>query len=104
MSKCILCGNELLTGDIHWEQGLCNYCYKKTEYPNPFQIIYDKRKLDIREKYIEKLEQENKILKEALELACEKISNTEKNITFNFCYNFYLEQAKESIDENRNKI
>lgn len=27
MSKCILCGNELLTGDIHWQSGMCNKCW-----------------------------------------------------------------------------
>ena len=27
MSKCIKCGNELLTGDVYWDKGLCNNCY-----------------------------------------------------------------------------
>lgn len=30
MSKCLICGNELVTGDIHWEQGMCNVCWNKT--------------------------------------------------------------------------
>lgn len=30
MSKCLICGNELITGDIHWEQGMCNVCWNKT--------------------------------------------------------------------------
>ena len=30
MSKCLICGNELLTGDMHWEQGMCNACWNKT--------------------------------------------------------------------------
>lgn len=30
MSKCLICGNELVTGDIHWEQGMCNMCWNKT--------------------------------------------------------------------------
>lgn len=29
MSKCGICGNELLTGDIHWAIGICNNCYNK---------------------------------------------------------------------------
>lgn len=29
MSKCVNCGNEILTGDIHWEMGLCNNCYNE---------------------------------------------------------------------------
>ena len=30
MSKCAICGKNLLTGDIHWAIGLCNTCYDKT--------------------------------------------------------------------------
>lgn len=30
MSKCAICGKELLTGDIHWAIFLCNTCYDKT--------------------------------------------------------------------------
>ena len=42
MSKCVLCGRELLTGDIHWEQGLCNECYNKTKNSDPyFDIVVD---------------------------------------------------------------
>lgn len=29
MSRCIYCGNELLTGDFHWQQCICNTCYDK---------------------------------------------------------------------------
>ena len=29
MSKCGICGNEILTGDIHWAIGICNNCYNK---------------------------------------------------------------------------
>lgn len=29
MSKCVSCGNELVTGDVHWQQGLCNKCYEE---------------------------------------------------------------------------
>ena len=29
MSKCSKCGNELLTGDSHWELGWCNNCYNE---------------------------------------------------------------------------
>lgn len=36
MSKCVNCGNEILTGDIYWEMSLCNNChnelYKKNSY------------------------------------------------------------------------
>lgn len=30
MSKCLICGNELLSGDMHWERGTCNACWNKT--------------------------------------------------------------------------
>lgn len=29
MSKCGICGNDLLTGDLHWTIGICNNCYNK---------------------------------------------------------------------------
>lgn len=29
MSKCGICGNEILTGDIHRAIGICNNCYNK---------------------------------------------------------------------------
>lgn len=59
MSKCVLCGRELLTGDVHWEQGLCNECYNKTKNSDPyFDVVVDKRKIQIREKYIEDLEKQ----------------------------------------------
>lgn len=29
MSKCGICGNEILTGDMHWAIGICNNCYNK---------------------------------------------------------------------------
>lgn len=46
MCKCIICGNELLTGDIHWEQGLCNQCYN-------FKSLSNRR-----EEYIQSLKQQ----------------------------------------------
>lgn len=27
MSKCSRCGMELVTGDVHWDMGLCNGCW-----------------------------------------------------------------------------
>ena len=38
MSKCVSCGNELVTGDVHWEMGLCNQCwnvYRHERMPIP---------------------------------------------------------------------
>lgn len=78
MSKCVICGNELLTGDIHWEQGMCNQCYNIKRYPDPyFELKIDKRLLGRREEYIQSLEQQLAIYKRALELACEKYINVD---------------------------
>lgn len=50
--KCSQCGKELVTGDIHWEMGICNHCYnsvfsdvfingKTIVYPNVVNISVD---------------------------------------------------------------
>lgn len=60
MSKCIICGRELLTGDVHWEIGQCNECYDighKRADPY-FEIQCDTRLLRKREEYIKSLEQQ----------------------------------------------
>lgn len=63
-------------------------------------------KLDI--KRIKSLEQENEVLKKALELACEKLKIIVDNFASVFdissdycCSHYFIEQAKESIDEKR---
>jgi len=87
MSKCVLCGRELVTGDVHWEQGLCNECYRKTQYPdNYFNIgkVYfvDPRLEDIENKCVyvtvnmvkeyEEQKERIKTLELALKLAVEE--------------------------------
>ena len=42
MSKCVKCGNEILTGDIHWEMGLCNNCYNELYKDHKTRISLDK--------------------------------------------------------------
>ena len=42
MSKCVKCGNEILTGDIHWEMGLCNNCYNELYKDHKTHISLDK--------------------------------------------------------------
>ena len=42
MSKCVNCGHELLTGDIHWEMGLCNNCYNELYKDHKTYISLDK--------------------------------------------------------------
>ena len=42
MSKCVKCGHEILTGDIHWEMGLCNNCYNELYKDHKTHISLDK--------------------------------------------------------------
>lgn len=42
MNKCVKCGNEILTGDIHWEMGLCNNCYNELYKDHKNHISLDK--------------------------------------------------------------
>lgn len=108
MSKCALCGRELLTCDVCWEQGLCNECYNKTKNSDPyFDVVVDKRKIQIREKYIEDLEQqltekdkEIATLKNALYLACNyitRIVDKDVNKLSHEWARYFIEQAKESL-------
>ena len=53
--KCSNCGRELVTGDIHWEQGLCNQCwnvYRHEKMPIPQYV-------DMLNKEIYELQNEN---------------------------------------------
>lgn len=51
MSKCIKCGNELLTGDIHWEMGLCNKCYNELYKDQQTHISLDKMWLELAQSF-----------------------------------------------------
>ena len=88
MSKCSKCGNELLTGDIHWELGWCNNCYNElykvsdlearlAEAQKPKEIRfngfvvdcnYDEARKVLQEDLL-KMQAENKKLKESEELS-----------------------------------
>lgn len=49
-----------------------------------------------------RLQNENEVLKIALELACEKISSWSMNMPKDKMKNYFIQQAKESTDEDRN--
>ena len=51
MSKCIQCGNEILTGDIHWEMGLCNNCYNELYKDHKTHISLDKMWLKLAQSF-----------------------------------------------------
>ena len=62
MSKCIKCGNEILTGDIHWEMGLCNSCYNELYKDNKTHISLDKMWLELAQSFRDENEKlQNKI-------------------------------------------
>lgn len=51
MSKCVKCGNEILTGDIHWEMGLCNNCYNELYKDHKTHISLDKMWLELAQSF-----------------------------------------------------
>ena len=51
MSKCVKCGNEILTGDIHWEMGLCNSCYNELYKDHKTHISLDKMWLELAQSF-----------------------------------------------------
>lgn len=57
MSKCIKCGNEILSGDIHWEMGLCNKCYNKLYKYHNTHISLDKMWLKLAQDFRDENEQ-----------------------------------------------
>lgn len=56
MSKCVKCGNEILTGDIHWEMGLCNNCYNELYKDHKTHISLDKMWLKLAQDFRDKNE------------------------------------------------
>ena len=70
MSKCVKCGNEILTGDIHWEMGLCNNCYNELYKDHKTHISLDKMWLKLAQDFRdenEKLQDKVADLEEELE-------------------------------------
>ena len=51
MSKCVKCGNEILTGDVHWEMGLCNNCYNELYKDHKTHISLDKMWLELAQSF-----------------------------------------------------
>ena len=63
MSKCVICGKELLTGDIHWAIGLCNACYNKT-YKSDEQRYVDMLNKENSELLVNSLAEKDKLIAE----------------------------------------
>lgn len=78
MSKCVKCGNEILTGDIHWEMGLCNNCYNELYKDHKTHISLDKMWLNLAQSFRdenEKLQDKISFALEQLEWLKEKFNN-----------------------------
>ena len=74
MSKCVKCGNEILTGDIHWEMGLCNNCYNELYKDHKTHISLDKMWLELAQSFRDENEKlQDKVADLEAKLAeCEK--------------------------------
>lgn len=75
MSKCVKCGHEILTGDIHWEMGLCNKCYNELYKDRKTHISLDKMWLNIAQRFRD----ENEKLQDKVADLEAKLAESEKN-------------------------
>lgn len=64
MSKCVKCGNEILTGDMHWEMGLCNNCYNDLYKDHKTHISLDKMWLNIAQSFRDENEKQQQRIAE----------------------------------------
>ena len=76
MSKCVKCGNEILTGDIHWEMGLCNNCYNELYKDHKTHISLDKMWLNLAQSFRD----ENEKLQEKISDIEAKLAEKDKAI------------------------
>ena len=76
MSKCVKCGHEILTGDIHWEMGLCNNCYNELYKDRKTHISLDKMWLNIAQRFRD----ENEKLQDKVADLEAKLAESEKQI------------------------
>ena len=75
MSKCVKCGNEILTGDIHWEMGLCNNCYNELYKDHKTHISLDKMWLKLAQDFRD----ENEKLQDKVADLEAKLAESEKS-------------------------
>ena len=76
MSKCVKCGNEILTGDVHWEMGLCNNCYNELYKDHKTHISLDKMWLELAQSFRD----ENEKLQDKVADLEAKLAEKEKEI------------------------
>ena len=75
MSKCVKCGNEILTEDIHWEMGLCNNCYNELYKDHKTHISLDKMWLKLAQDFRD----ENEKLQDKVADLETKLAESEKS-------------------------
>ena len=75
MNKCVKCGNEILTGDIHWEMGLCNNCYNELYKDHKTHISLDKMWLKLAQDFRD----ENEKLQDKVADLETKLAESEKS-------------------------
>lgn len=87
MSKCVSCGYELTTGDVHWELGICNQCwnvYRHEKMPIPEYVnmlnkeTYELQNEDLKRQLAAK-DEEIKITKQLLEAYRQQCHESLKN-------------------------
>lgn len=107
MSKCGICGNEILTGDIHWAIGICNNCYNKL-YKSDEQKYVDILHKENSELLVNSLAEKDKQiaeLKQQLEEKDEEIAYLTKQVKkFNNEAQKYFEDAYCNDFNNQDKI
>ena len=101
MSKCVKCGHEILTGDIHWEMGLCNNCYNELYKDHKTHISLDKMWLKLAQSFRD----ENEKLQDKVADLEAKLAEKDKRIKkLNLEAQKYYEDAYCNDFHNQDKI
>lgn len=89
MSNCVKCGNKILTGDVHWEMGLCNNCYNELYKDHKTHISLDKMWLELAQSFRDENEKlQDKVADLEAKLAeskkqCQECKHLNKKIELN---------------------
>lgn len=99
MSKCTKCGNEILTGDIHWEMGLCNNCYNELYKDYKTYISLDKMWLNIAQRFRD----DNEKLQDKVADLEAKLAESGKEIALLNAMISTLPEHDKELEENHNQ-
>ena len=101
MNNCILCGNELLTGDIHWQSGMCNECWNEhyaVKGAVPLDKFYSELYIDLLKNY-RKLEQQLAEKNKKIEELKNKVEQLENKLEHYSNDKWYISLEKLNIPE-----